>query len=175
MWNTYFTYDASSGQLTWKERQRNEFKSEGSWKRWNNRFSGTIAGWKKMNRGASHSIEVRLNEKPRPAHRIIWEMCNGPIPKGMQIDHIDADPWNNRLSNLRLCTRSQNMMNRGRPIHNKSGYKGVSWNPKMGRWRAQIKANGKSVHLGWFSDPSNAHAAYVAAAADHHGSFARTQ
>jgi hypothetical protein len=52
------------------------------------------------------------NRSPKRAHRIIWEMHNGPIPKGMQIDHIDGDCANNKLENLRLATNRENSCNR---------------------------------------------------------------
>ncbi len=176
MWNIYFTYDASSGHLTWNAMQREDFKSEGLWKRWQTYFTGTVAGSKKMNKsGTPHSIEVRLNKKSHPAHRIIWEMCNGPIPDGMEIDHVDSDPWNNRLPNLRLCTHSQNACNRRRPSHNTSGYKGVLWNKKRLVWQARIRVAGKTIYLGRYANARIAHVAYANAAVEHHGTFARTE
>lgn len=92
-------------------------------------------------------------------------------PKGMMVDHIDGDPLNNVLSNLRIVNASQNMMNKKKKSTNSSGYKGVSrtWN---GSWRAQIKANGKNIHLGYFPDPKQAHEKYKEAAIEYFGSFA---
>jgi len=52
------------------------------------------------------------NRSPKRAHRVIWEMYNGQIPKGMQIDHIDGDCANNRMANLRLATNRENSCNR---------------------------------------------------------------
>lgn len=59
------------------------------------------------------------------AHRIIWELISGPIPEGLQIDHIDGDRLNNRIENLRLVTPALNMRNRATGKHNRSGTKGV--------------------------------------------------
>ena len=53
-----------------------------------------------------------VNRSPKRSHRIIWEMHHGPIPKGMQIDHIDGDCANNKLENLRLATNRENSCNR---------------------------------------------------------------
>lgn len=60
------------------------------------------------------------------AHRIIWTMFNGPIPKDMVIDHLDRNPSNNRLSNLQLKTTAQNFRNRKKSKKNTSGVTGVS-------------------------------------------------
>jgi HNH endonuclease/AP2 domain len=92
------------------------------------------------------------------------------------IDHRDGNSTNNRWSNLRLATVSQNNANRRRPRHNTSGYKGVSLCRRSGRrrWRAVIYKKGQ-IHLGTFPTPEAAHAAYVAAAPKVHGKFARTK
>jgi hypothetical protein len=57
-------------------------------------------------------------------------------PAGMQVDHINGDPLDNRRSNLRICTRQENLRNR-RITHGRSKYKGVRW--YQGRWTASIK------------------------------------
>ena len=101
-------------------------------------------------------------------HRLIMN-----APAGTDVDHINGDGLDNRRANLRLATRSQNMCNRGPNANNKSGYKGVSWMPKLGKWRATIVVNGKQTHLGLFSTPEDAHATYCDAAKRLHGSFWR--
>ena len=87
------------------------------------------------------------------------------------IDHRDGNSTNNRWSNLRRATPSQNNANRRRPRHNTSGYKGVYF--RWGFWRACIKRNGRRIYLGVFATPEEAHAAYVAAARKLFGEFAR--
>jgi Demerecviridae HNH endonuclease len=89
------------------------------------------------------------------------------------IDHRDLDPSNNRLTNLRRATKSQNNANRRVCRNNASGLKGVS--PDRGRWRASIRKNGRRRHLGMFPTPQAAHAAYVKAARKLFGRFARTE
>lgn len=93
---------------------------------------------------------VNLNKKRHLAHRIIWELHNGKIPDGYEIDHINHIRNDNRIENLRLVTRKEN--GRNIPLHrnNKSGVSGVCWNKKYSRWYAQIKVNGKMLFLGSF-------------------------
>jgi hypothetical protein len=94
-------------------------------------------------------------------------------PDGI-IDHIDGDPLNNRISNLRISNTSLNAANKKTPSTNTSGLKGVSFVKSTGKWGAYIKINGKSKSLGTkFSSPSDAHNAYVIAARQYFGDHAR--
>ena len=90
------------------------------------------------------------------------------------IDHRDGDPSNNRWDNLRRATVSQNNANRRLHRNNKCGFKGVVQNP-WGRFIASIYKNGRRIHLGMFATPEAAHAAYVAAARELFGEFARAE
>lgn len=92
-------------------------------------------------------------------------------PKGMEVDHKDKDALNNQRSNLRLCTRSQNCMNRSRQSNNTSGYKGVSWFKPIQKWRAYLRINSKHVSLGYFADKEDAHKAYIDNACMFYGEF----
>lgn len=94
-------------------------------------------------------------------------------PQGMEVDHIDGDGLNNRRSNLRLTTHSENCRNRRRRSDNKSGFKGVCWNNSRRKWQAQVHAGGKTNHLGYFTSAEAAHVVYCEAAARLHGEFAR--
>ena len=101
-------------------------------------------------------------------HRLILD-----APDGAQVDHIDHDSLNNQRSNLRLCTCSENQRNRrGRPKNNTSGYIGVAWYRRCGRWGSQIWVNGKDHWLGLFDDPAEAARVRDAAAKRLHGEFA---
>ncbi|MBE3141457.1 MAG: HNH endonuclease [Thermoplasmata archaeon] len=101
-------------------------------------------------------------------HRLIMN-----APHGIDVDHIDMDKLNNQRGNLRLCTRSQNMMNSGKRANNVSGYKGVSL--VGGKYiRAQIRVNGEKIHLGNFPDSISAAKAHDEVARKYHGEFART-
>lgn len=105
-------------------------------------------------------------------HRVILERIIGrPLTKTECVDHVSGDKRDNRRENLRLATDAQNKYNRGKTRHNTSGYKGVYWNRASGKWAAQIAANGKKKHLGYFDNTEEAYAAYCKAAQELHGEF----
>lgn len=103
-------------------------------------------------------------------------------PYGLQTDHINHDKFDNRKSNLRVVTVTQNRWNMKRPrntIKRKviSPYKGVSIHIDQSRklrWRARIMVNKKEISLGYFSTPEEAHIAYCAAAERYFKEFAFT-
>lgn len=108
------------------------------------------------------------------AHRIVYAMRHGiEIPTNFDVDHIDGNPSNNRIENLRLATRSENMSNRGKQLDNTSGYKGVSWCNRHKRWKALISKDGNKIFLGYYDSALEAAAFYDAAAIKFHGKFAR--
>lgn len=92
--------------------------------------------------------------------------------KSAIVDHIDGNRLDNRRTNLRVCTQTENSRNRRRHTNNTSGYKGVSKRPS-GSYRAQIKVDGKKIHLGTFASAEEAHKAYCNAARKYHGEFFR--
>ena len=77
-------------------------------------------------------------------------------PDGMVVDHINLNPLNNRKSNLRICTKQQNEMNRPTRSHNTSGVTGVSKHKQTNKWRAYIEYNQKYIHLGLFNTKEEA-------------------
>lgn len=92
---------------------------------------------------------------------------------GQEVDHINGDSLDNRASNLRVCTRSQNHHNSKGYRRGKSRFKGVQW-WQFGRcWRVQICVNGKQKHIGTFKSEIDAARAYNVAAIEHFGEFAR--
>jgi hypothetical protein len=93
-------------------------------------------------------------------------------PDGMYTDHINGDGLDNRMENLRIVTNQQNQMNRGFNKNNKLGVKGVSFYPKNKKYRAQIKAQGRVITLGYFKDASEASDAYKKASAKFFGIYA---
>lgn len=91
-------------------------------------------------------------------------------PDGADVDHVNGNPLDNRRINLRLATDSQNAKNR-LFRRNSSGYCGVVWVKRIGRWQAAITANGKRMHLGYFDTPKAASDVYQKAATEHFGEF----
>jgi len=100
-------------------------------------------------------------------HRIINE-----TPVAMETDHLNGDKADNRKSNLRTATRLQNAQNKGLTKSNKSGFKGVHWCQRAKKYIAKIKNDGRSIHLGTFSDKLEAARVYNEAAVKYHGDFA---
>lgn len=90
---------------------------------------------------------------------------------GQVVDHIDHDTSNNKKGNLRICSLSQNAMNRKRPSHNTSGKKGVSFHKDSGKWRAYITVNGKTICLGKYNSLDDAIKARVNGEEKYHGEF----
>lgn len=176
-WHEHFTYDAVSGNLIWKSRKLDLFQSVRSWKMWNTRYADTIAGRKayRLSDGKPMAINLRFMGKGYMVHRIIWEMHYGPIPHGMLIDHINGNPFDNRITNLRLATSSNNNCNRAAKNGCTSKFKGVYWNKKDSRWMARIKTNKKCLYLGSFILEEEAYAAYCAASKIYHGEFGRNE
>ena len=101
-------------------------------------------------------------------HRLLLSPAENEV-----VDHIDGDGLNNRLSNLRLASYQENNRNRRRSGANTSGYKGVSYSARHGRWLAKIKVDNRTKQLGVFVSPEDAHAAYARASREVFGEFGR--
>jgi hypothetical protein len=107
-------------------------------------------------------------------HRWIWDSWANRSLGGLQIDHINGDKLDNRLENLRVATNSQNQCNNRVRKDSSSKFKGVYYSKSKHKYRAHIYANGKSIHLGFYTDPLEAAKAYDQAAIHYFGEFART-
>lgn len=94
------------------------------------------------------------------------------VPKGKQVDHINRDKKDNRISNLREVTPSQNQANRGLDSHNTSGYKGVSFDKKAKKYRAYVRKDGKTYNLGFYTEREQAAKAYNLKATELFGEYA---
>lgn len=108
-----------------------------------------------------------------PMHRAIMEYGGYDICD-KQVDHKDGNGLNNRRYNLRIATNRQNAQNRPIPASNTSGYKGVSLYKRTGKWWTRIRVNGRLIHIGYFTDITEAAVAYDTAARHYFGEFART-
>lgn len=109
-------------------------------------------------------------------HRAVYERAQGPIPRGKEIDHIEPGEHgglDNRRDNLRLATHTQNAVNGRVRANNTSGFKGVHFVRRTGRWQALIRVRGVRQHLGYFDTPEAAATAYDTAAVTAWREFAR--
>lgn len=105
---------------------------------------------------------IRIDGRLYRAHRLAWLYCYGEMPlKGL--DHIDQNPRNNRIVNLRLSDQMLNMTNTKVRSDNTSGVTGVTWDAKRQRWVAKIKIAYRTIHLGRYVDKDAAIAARKAA------------
>ena len=151
-----FVYDPLRGSFT-----RRAYRSP-------NARAGDIAGTKDKD----GYVQIQIDGKIYKAHRLAWLYMTGDWPRH-NIDHADLDTSNNVWANLRPATVAQNAANCGRRPFNTSGFKGVTFDKKKGRWMAQIQVARRCRHLGYHDTPDLAHAAYALAAREVHGEFAR--
>ena len=144
-----FDYDPETGVLTRRASVQNP------------QLVGKPAGWLTP----TGYIYVRVcGKKAWPAHRIIWYLVTEEDPQDFDIDHIDQCKSNNKFSNLRKATRSQNRSN-----HSQRGW---GFHKKTGKYQAYICQDGKQFYLGLFLTAEEARAAYDAKAVELRGEFA---
>lgn len=167
-------YDPDTGRLFWNERPVSMFREDPRntadmrQRQWNTRYSGTEAGTPDKH----GYLSVSVFKRPLKAHRVIWAILHSEWPNG-EIDHVDGNPRNNRLGNLRLANRATNTINTRSHSDAASKYKGVSWHAQSRKWRAQISIGGNYQSLGLHQTEEEAARAYNAAVLKHNPKFAR--
>ena len=132
-----------------------------------NKKSGDIAG----SLMPSGYRVIRVFGRRYYAHRLAWLYVYGKWPDN-QIDHINGNKDDNRITNLRNASSCQNNQNSRINKSNSSGFKGVSWNKKSKKWRAYCGAFGRQVHIGLFDDINDAAAAVHEFRSRAHNEFA---
>jgi HNH endonuclease/AP2 domain len=147
-------YDPLTGVFTWNVN------------RIANKIKGQIAGT--LDKDGYRQIGI--NSKVYKAHQLAWLYVYGYLPK--EIDHIHGIKDDNRISELREATSSQNKCNKPKRKDNTSGFKGVTWHKGAKKWMTQIGINKRSYFLGYFDTPEKAALAFNKAAIELHGEFA---
>lgn len=145
------SYDPETGVFTWRRKMSSRA------------LEGDVAGGA-FARGY-HGI--RIYGRRYYAHRLAWLYVYGVWPS-TQIDHIDRNPSNNCIANLRLATPSENSQNTRTPRDNQSGFKGVHWDKSRGKWLAFINLDKQFLNVGRFDCIAEAIRARRTAEAAHH-------
>lgn len=142
-WHNYFSYD--DGRLYWAVSTSNRVKV------------GQRAGTTNHN----GYRQIMMKGKRYMEHRVIYEMRRGPIPDGLEIDHINGVKDDNRIENLRVVTHAENQ-------HNRKPTKGFYLKKRMGKFQSQIAVGGKNIYLGHYDTEEEAREAYLEAKAKYH-------
>lgn len=153
-------YEPATGRLFWRVRGLDRFtdgkqSAQHNMRAWNGRYAGREA-FTAVN-ASGHRVG-HLFGYVHQAHRVAWLLYTGVWPT-YEIDHIDQNPANNRISNLRDVPHAENLQNQRRRRTNISGTAGVSWYARDSTWEASIKANGTRFFLGRFTLKQDAIAA----------------
>lgn len=149
-----FSYDPDSGIISWRIARPG-------------RYAGARAGTVMTN----GYIYIKIDQVYYLAHRIAWALVQGQWPTS-KLDHRDGCPTNNKLSNLRLASDTQNGCNKRVQRNNRTGVKGVFTHGK--RYTSRVGYRGKSYYVGYFDTVEEAKAAREIVARRLHGEFARS-
>jgi hypothetical protein len=161
-------YDPVTGLFEWRPRDRKWFPSANAWSTWNTKNAGKRAftyADDGCNTGSFFGLGVQ-------AARVAFLYMTGRWPDP-EVDHRNGVNGDDRWTNLREATHLQNSANRRRHDDNRSGFKGVTWQASKRKWAARICVKGRTFSLGYHDLKSAAFLAYVSAAIEHHGEFAR--
>ena len=149
-------YDPETGVFSWRESRRGV-------------RPGVCGRVSKAHGYHDICVDFRLYR----AHRLAFLLMAGDLPPpDFDVDHINGNKTDNRWTNLRLATRSQNSINAKPRAHSASPAHGVTWDATRQKWRAQIRVDGRKVNLGRYAELSEAQRAYTSASARYHGAFA---
>ena len=150
------SYDPETGVFTWVARPAQYI------------LAGAVAG------GVNNEgyWMIKIDGRTYSGHRLAWLWVKGEWPSS-DIDHKNLDKSDNRFSELRLATESQNLANSKVRKDNTTGLKRVGWHKRDRVWYSNIQINGKQKYLGSFKCPAAAYFAYIIAADNAFGEFAR--
>jgi hypothetical protein len=156
-------YNPETGIFVWKK--RNDVRPC-----WNARHAGKKTGVK-TNIHGFYSICIVIDSKTYRAHRVAWAYVHGYWPKN-EIDHINLDPCDNRIANLREADRAQNECNKRVRVDNKLGIKGIHWDKTRNKYFVQLKFKDISIKKR-FDSLEVARNFYNEQAIKYHGEFVR--
>ncbi len=128
------TYNPSTGKFFWNTGRNNQITSGSE--------AGTVH--------RTGYVNIIIDRKIYQAHRLAWFFINGYFPE-YDIDHLNGDRQDNRFLNLRHVSTKCNMQNQIKSSRNTSGFPGVTWGKKEGKWRGQVGVNGKNISLGFYT------------------------
>jgi hypothetical protein len=151
-------YNAGQGQFYWIKKTSSKSRIK----------VGVIAG----NLNIDGYRRIKICGKKYQEHLLVWFYNYGYFPIKV-LDHIDGNPSNNRLENLRECSQSENNRNKGIAVNNTTGFRGVTYCKKTKKFKSTACLNGKKIHLGYFSTGEEASLVCEAATKDLHGEFYR--
>lgn len=146
-------YHPESGKLFWRKRDIAFFKDGArpaivACKRWNTRYADKEAFTSTDRDGYRQGA---IFNRRRLAHRVIWALVTGKWPDG-PLDHINGNPSDNRISNLRRVSVAENNKNIKRPCNNTTGVAGVYKCPDSGNWFSRVQCGGKVINLGRYKN-----------------------
>ena len=147
--------DFSLGKLFWKVRKRGPGAAIG-------KEAGTLRD--------NGYYQVHIDGKFYRRSHIIWYLYCGYLPP-QEIDHINRDPSDDRIENLRLSSSSMNKANQKKRSDNKSGHRGVHFRQDRNKWVAQIAYDSKRVTLGTYDSIDEAITAYQEASLKYHREY----
>jgi len=131
--------------------------------------------WHAVSAGSPGKFYARRTVGPKGAKKTLsMHQVIAQTQKGMHTDHINNNGLDNRRSNLRVCTPSQNHMNKKAQSNSKTGCPGVCFQKREQKYRARIKVGGVEKHIGLYADLDDAKSAYRAEALKWFGEFAHT-
>lgn len=145
-------YDKTTGEFTWKINR------------------GKVKKGNKIQTKRNGYLAVGINYKTYALHRIAWLYEYGYFPK--EIDHINGNKSDNRIENLRECTRVQNCQNRVDTKNKSSGIRNVHWHKLAKKWQVRIQYNKKRICIGLFDDVELAELVAIEARNKYHGEYA---
>lgn len=117
-------------------------------------------------------IRIKVHKKSYLAHRLVWLYVYGKFPEKL-LDHVDGNRSNNKVDNLREATSAQNTLNQRLRVSNTSGFKGVSKQGEVDKWRAYCSVNGEIIYLWLYDTPEEAGHIREEFAKKNHGEFYR--